>query len=485
MNKIFSKEAITKAAVYLAAILISGSCWYISNGLNGNHWYLLWIAPVPVLMVVLTSGPWTAFTVSFLAYLVGRLSWFSYLVSVMTITPALINTIVLSLIFAVIIVITRILILRTKKWYSVMIFPALWTSVEFLIFNFSPDGTAGSIAYSQSNVLPLVQVASVTGILGITFIITLVPSAIALGWYYYRIHHNIVPVFISSGIIVLVVLIFGWIRLGNKPVKTVNIGISVLQEKFHSVSTDSINSPFELIVAGFYAQQVNILSKEGATAVLLPERAIAIDSKSDSMIYSHLSSTARSNNVYIITGYTNLKNKIMRNSAMVIDSAGQLISDYNKAHLVKGLEDKFAPGKNIAIFDFNRQKAGVAVCKDLDFPDYIRKYGKEKIDVLFVPAWDFGVDDWLHSRMAILRGVENGFSEVRAAREGRLTISDPEGRVHFESITADKYGHTLIDGIPLKGTSTIYTSLGNWFGYFCLILSVIYISMSFSKKTKD
>jgi len=34
--------------------------------------------------------------------------------------------------------------------------------------------------------------------------------------------------------------------------------------------------------------------------------------------------------------------------------------------------------------------------------------------------------------MAILRGVENGFSEIRTARQGRLTISDYTGKVNFE-----------------------------------------------------
>jgi len=53
---------------------------------------------------------------------------------------------------------------------------------EFLLFKFSPDGTAGSISYTQSNFLPIVQIASVTGILGISFLVTLFPSAIAVGF---------------------------------------------------------------------------------------------------------------------------------------------------------------------------------------------------------------------------------------------------------------------------------------------------------------
>ena len=49
--------------------------------------------------------------------------------------------------------------------------------------------------------------------------------------------------------------------------------------------------------------------------------------------------------------------------------------------------------------------------------------------LLLVPAWDFDVDGWLHGRMAILRGVESGFSIVRAPKQGILTVTDDRGRV--------------------------------------------------------
>jgi apolipoprotein N-acyltransferase len=70
---------------------------------------------------------------------------------------------------------------------------------------------------------------------------------------------------------------------------------------------------------------------------------------------------------------------------------------------------------------FNGGPSGVAICKDLDFPGYIKDYGKAAVLVLFVPAWDFIKDDWLHSRMAVFKGCgKMDFPVVRTAREGRL-----------------------------------------------------------------
>ena len=69
---------------------------------------------------------------------------------------------------------------------------------------------------------------------------------------------------------------------------------------------------------------------------------------------------------------------------------------------------------------------GVEICKDMDFPAWSRKYGALGVRLLAVPSLDFGRDGRLHSRMAVTRGVENGYAVVRAAGQG-LTISDAYG----------------------------------------------------------
>ena len=81
-----------------------------------------------------------------------------------------------------------------------------------------------------------------------------------------------------------------------------------------------------------------------------------------------------------------------------------------------------------------------------------------------IPAWDFTVDDWLHSRMAIMRGVENGFSEIRTARLGRLTISDCYGRVTAEAKSSKGNAAMLAGDVRIQNKHTFYARFGNWFG---------------------
>jgi hypothetical protein len=52
----------------------------------------------------------------------------------------------------------------------------------------------------------------------------------------------------------------------------------------------------------------------------------------------------------------------------------------------------------------------------MDFPALSREYAADGANLMLVPAWDFNVDGWLHSRMAVLRAVENGFALARPNR---------------------------------------------------------------------
>jgi apolipoprotein N-acyltransferase len=459
----------------ISAIIFSGLCWYFSNGLRGDFWYLLWLAPVPILIISFRVTGKMAFAISFIAYLIGRLSWFPYLVSVATLVPAIIFTIAFAFFFSIIIIITRQSVLRSSSWYAALAFPVFFTAFEFLLMKFSPDGSAGSISYSQSNVLPVIQIASITGILGITFLVTFIPSAIAVGYHFRRELIKLKSLSVFSFFLLLSVFIFGMIRVGGgKNNSNIKAGLVVLEEKYHDMSAQP-DFKKGLQSADYYMKEVADLASQGAKVVVLPERAINIDDSVDSEVISMLKNTAVQNKVMIVSGFTDFRNEPERNSALVFTDEGILVSDYMKVHLVTGLERQFKPGSEIGLFKLNGRQAGIAICKDLDFQDYIIKYGKNQTDILFIPAWDFEVDDWLHSRMAVLRGVENGFSEVRAARQGRLTISDCYGRVKYETTCARGQSASLIGDVSLQKRHTVYSQFGEWFGLLNLIGAIFFI----------
>lgn len=404
--------------------------------------------------------------------------------NVVTLTPAIIFTVALPLFFAVIMVLTRKMILKTNAWYAVFAFPIFFTAFEWLLMKFSQDGSAASIAYSQMDFLLIIQIASITGLLGITFVITLIPSTIATCLHFWKEKQKRMLLMITSLTLIGTLFLYGLIRINSiSDGEMIPVGLVVLDEKTHAMG--NLNDETEIEHARNYAGEISKLAKLGAELIVLPERAININKKTESAIVHILNHTAQQEHVEVVTGYTNYKNETAYNSALSLNAQGMITMDYNKRHLVSVLEDQFVPGKELGLYVFRDINMGTAICKDLDFQEYIKQYGRDSIAILSVPAWDFVADDWLHSRMAILRGVENGFSMIRTARLGRLTISDAYGRVTAEADCSNGNATFLLGDVPTQRIVTLYTKYGDWFGLVVIFCAVGFLFVIFSQEKRN
>ncbi len=122
------------------------------------------------------------------------------------------------------------------------------------------------------------------------------------------------------------------------------------------------------------------------------------------------------------------------------------------------------------MIEIDGKRYGLAICRDLLFNDVGRAYGKLGVSALLVPAWDFYVDAWMETAVADMRGVENGYSVVRAGRESFLNVADRYGRVVARKRSDFLPGRSLIASVPL-GTAvpTFYSRFGNWFGLLMVL----------------
>jgi apolipoprotein N-acyltransferase len=114
----------------------------------------------------------------------------------------------------------------------------------------------------------------------------------------------------------------------------------------------------------------------------------------------------------------------------------------------------------------------------MDFPLLSRQYARDGAGLMLVPAWDFVEDGWLHGRMAILRGVEDGFSIARDAKQGRLTLTDDRGRVLAEKLSSDTTPDnapfaTLVGSIAVRNEPTFYSRAGDWFAWADILLALL------------
>jgi apolipoprotein N-acyltransferase len=74
-----------------------------------------------------------------------------------------------------------------------------------------------------------------------------------------------------------------------------------------------------------------------------------------------------------------------------------------------------------------------------------------------------------------MRGVEDGFSIARAAKNGFLTVSDDRGRVVGEVSSSSASFATLLVDVPAAHSWTAYQLLGDWFAWLAIALLVFAI----------
>jgi apolipoprotein N-acyltransferase len=87
---------------------------------------------------------------------------------------------------------------------------------------------------------------------------------------------------------------------------------------------------------------------------------------------------------------------------------------------------------------------------------------------MLVPGEDFKVDRFWHGHIAVMRAVEDGFSLVRSASRGYLTVTDDRGRVLAETRSDSAPFATLVAEVPVRHDTTLYELWGNWFAWVSL-----------------
>lgn len=221
-----------------------------------------------------------------------------------------------------------------------------------------------------------------------------------------------------------------------------------------------------------YAATIPGLASAGAKIVVWPEKIAPLDQPGAERVRKLLGDAAHEAGVYLVAGATVTGADHLENRAWLFAPSGELIADYAKQHLVPGLEARFKTGDEDVVRPILGARFGIAICKDMDFAQLGRAYSRLGVNAMLVPAYDFDRDAWSHASMAVLRGVEGGFSVVRPARHGLLTVSDRYGRVVDHKASADAAVVSLEVDAPLgPGEATPYARFGYLFGWLCAAFS--------------
>lgn len=445
----------------LLAVALSALAWWFGSGTT-PVWWVTWLAPLPVLWLApRVRAPWAALA-AFSTYVAGGFNVWPYLHEHLGLPTPFILAYIASfgMLIAACTLLFRRLLLRGRTVAAALSVPALWVAYEYINNLLSIHATFFNISYTQADVLPVIQLVAVTGLWGLGFLLLLVPTVASLQLWPHAARRSRWTI---AGFVVLALvamLTYGNWRLQQAPTSTVRIGLVSLKD----LGLRPLSSAEGEARQARYVDAMQRLIGEGAKILLIPEASFATDTAT----VPAFASLANQRNVMVAAGIAfHFGDSDAHNMLSVFEPNATSPATYSKHHLLFGLE-QFVPGDSFTMLA-GEPRIGLAICKDMDFHDIGNAYAARHAQMLLVPASDFEVDGWLHSRMAVVRGVESGFAVARAARGGRLTLSDDRGRVVAEASSVQRDAE-LVGDLPLHATTTLYSRLGDWFAWLDLAI---------------
>jgi apolipoprotein N-acyltransferase len=456
----------TKKAFLLAsgAFVATSAMLFWGTGLQ-PRWWLTWLAPLPVLLISPRVARRRAFWMAAVAWFLGSLNmWFYFLTALsMPLFVVVFLSAVPSCFFGAAVLLFRRFVLRGDLGKAALSFPVFWVTLEYLNNLTSPHGTFPNMGYTQMDFLPVLQVTSLTGIWGITFCLFLLPTTIAAVLSQTGKMSQKKRLATAVGVFLALVIGWGSWRLMFTPAPEHSVKIGLMATGTDTTFPHDDTSGLKLLQD--YSDKTASLVAQGAQVIVLPEKiALISDQGADRVDTLYASASARAK-ATIVVGLDHGSLTKRFNEARLYTPEGKLAANYHKHHLVPRFEDTDQPGNTITVLNQPSGVWGIQICKDLDFPALSRQYGAQGVGLLLVPAWDFTLDGWLHGRMAVLRGVESGFTIIRAAKQGVLTVSDDRGRILAQQDAATVPLAYLVATAPVWHDNTLYVRWGDWFAW--------------------
>jgi apolipoprotein N-acyltransferase len=465
-----SRHDYSALRTWLAATALSTLCWWFGSGIH-PHWWLTWLAPVPVLWLAPRVRARSAALSAFVAYSAGSLSAWTYLHTWIGL-PWLYDVYAMcvpGVMLMLCALLYRRLLLRGQTLAAALAVPTLWVAFEYITNLLSPHATITNLSYTQMDALAVIQIAAITGIWGIGFLLLLVPAAIALQATTQASRRSRLTLAALAAVLLTGTVAYGGWRLQAPAAATMRIGLVSLQKP-----TDAtLGEPQGQALEARYMEAFGRLAGDGAHIVLAPEGTFGA---ADTSVPA-FSRMSKQRDLIVASGFDfHGDPRGRRNMLMVFQPGATSPATYNKHHLLPGM-DPFLPGDDYTMLQ-GEPRIGLAICKDMDFLDMGHAYAARRAQLLLVPASDFTVDGWWHSRIAIMRGVESGFAVARAAHAGRLTLSDDRGRVVAEA-SSEARDAEVVGDLPLRETHTFYAQWGDWFAWLDLIALAAWLVLAF------
>ncbi len=480
-----------------------------------------WVALVPFLLSLYGRRPKQAFktgVVLGVPYFLGTLYWIYHSINyyggvsfIGSVAIVVLLCLYLSLYTGIFAVLFSIAIRKTKL-PALLIAPLFWVVLEFLRSYIFTGFPWSSIGYTQYKFLTVIQIADITGIYGVSFLVVAVNGALADIFLIKRRTRDM-PLFplsqtaIGFSILVLFIVstvVYGQIRLREeRPGKRFRVSIiqgNIEQDKKWEPSYQNE------VIRTYEDLSVKAAAASSPSLIVWPETAVPFFFIADKAYSQELIDFQRRLNAYLLFGSVLEKGKtderlVLSNSAVLLDEAGGVAYIYDKIHLVPFGE--YVPLRRMLFF-INKLVVGIGdymhgdsylrartpfgdfstlICYEIIFPGLVRKFfsnGGDFMVNITNDAW-FGrtTGPYQHFSMAVFRAVENRKPLIRAANTGISGFIDSCGRILSRT---DLFKRTALTAdLKTDAHRSFYSRYGDLFSYVCIIYSIILLANMFGR----
>ena len=474
-----------------------------------NFESLAWFAFIPLFSAIEAKTPQSAALLGFITGMVfytWGLSWINNTLINYGNLPSVVSFMVLGLLAAYLSFYTALfcyLIRRVCKENRGLFFlfaPVLWVSLEYLRSTHSEFGFSWlGLGYSQFKTLHVIQMAEITGVYGISWLIMLLNAGLYLAWKTWREPGNVGARFISVTLLVFAC----WWGYGSVTMnrytpntdKNSSLTVGLIQGNVEQFM--KWNPVYQKLVMSKYRDLTLAAAQSKPQLIVWPETALPFYYNQHSVGTKFVKDLARQTQTPILFGSPHKENRdgrtIHYNSAYLVSDTGDTQNRYDKIHLVpfgefvpfrkllffveKMVEmiGDFGRGKEAILFDVAGYQAGVSICYEIIFPDLIRqavKNGAHFLINITNDAW-FGISSgpYQHFAGARMRAVEQGLPMIRVANTGISAMIDPHGRIIAE-LPLGEAGYADAP-LPAALPPTFYAKTGD-FPVFLLTLALVF-----------
>jgi apolipoprotein N-acyltransferase len=395
----------------------------------------------------------------------------------------------------------RLLAQRLPGLLATLVFPLTYTVHDYLLA-LGPYGTWFSLAYTQYGNLPVLQLLSVTGLWGVTFLVAWLAPVVLYIWDR-RVDWRGVRrgTLLYAGVLAFI-LMGGGLRLAYFPPSGATVPIAGISPSPALMLSESQTAQ---AISNFYAGRVTQAdldryrqlfarldddlftrsleqAQAGAKIIAWTETGAPILKEDEPALIARGQRFAQQQSVYLDMGIAVVMTQppYLADETVLLDPAGALVWQYQKAHPIPGME-MFPPGNGIVpVVQTPYGRLANVICFDADFQSLLRV----PADLMLVPSNDWPAIDPLHSQMATFRAIENGYSLLRSTSNGLSLAVDYEGRVIAATDFYSTDNQVIVAYLPEHGVRTLYTVVGDLFAWLALAALLALAAVAIGRRSR-